>query len=265
MNKFYIKIVLFFLSVSLYVNNKVLAAEPAREIDTPSEEIDRCLTPEEIFVIHQHLLCTNPEETKQARKLMDEAVKHLEHHATSTDGYEYYPTKLHYRMMSYKKKLENKTNIIKVNFRVHKLDEYYDIIYTMWDPNGDHIFNFGVNKIARVYDPSLVIIQRRYDKKFLSRRKYFYALVKRARISENKTIIVMTSANINDHNISGKTYKNTIIENANLFTTDIDSEDDIKKGKLTKTFVNIAGCIIENNGRYINVTYIESINGYSSI
>ncbi|CAD2084036.1 fam-a protein [Plasmodium vinckei lentum] len=265
MNKFYIQIVLFFLSVTLYVNNKALAAEFALGKETSSDETDRCLTPEEIFVSHQHLLCTNPEETKQVRKLMDEAVKHLEEHATSTDGYKFCHTKLHYRMMPYKKKLDNKTNIIKVNFRVHELDEYYDIIYNIWDPYGEQIFNFGAIKIARVYDPSLVMIQHRYDKKFLSRQKYFYALVKRARISENKTIIVMTSADINDHNPSKKKYKNKIIENANSFKTEINSDEDIRKGKLEKAFVNIAGYIVENNGKYINVTYVESIDGHSSI
>lgn len=39
----------------------------------------------------------------------------------------------------------------------------------------------------------------------------------------------MTTPNINDHNPSKKIYKNKIIENANLFKTDIDSEEDIRR------------------------------------
>ncbi|SCM19240.1 fam-a protein [Plasmodium chabaudi adami] len=265
MNKFYIQIVLFLLSVSVYLNDKAHAADPELGEAMPPKEEDQCLTPEEIFVNHQHLLCTNSEETRGARELMGEAIKHLEEHAANADGYKFCHTKLHYRMMPYKKKLENKTNMIKINFRVHELDEYYDIIYNIWDPDGEQIFNFGAIKIARVYDPSLVMIQQRYEKKFLSRPKYFYALVKRARISENKTIIVMTTPNVNDHNPSKKKYKNKIIENANLFKPEIDSEEDIRKGKLEKVVVNLAGYIIENNGRYINVTYFESIDGHSSI
>lgn len=70
----------------------------------------------------------------------------------------------------------------------------------------------------------------------------------------------MTSANIIDHHPSKKEYKNTIIENANLFTTEVDSEDDIRKGKLKKLFVNIAGYLIEKKNTYVYVTYVESVS-----
>ncbi|CAD2102058.1 fam-a protein [Plasmodium vinckei] len=73
---------------------------------------------------------------------------------------------------------------------------------------------------------------------------------------KNTTIIVMASADINDHNPSSKKFKNTIIENVNLFKADIDSEDDIRNGKLRKTFVNIAGYLIKKN---------TTINGHDCI
>ncbi|CDU16186.1 fam-a protein, partial [Plasmodium yoelii] len=88
---------------------------------------------------------------------------------------------------------------------------------------------------------------------------YFYALATKVEISENKTIVVMTSANINDHNPSNKKYKNEIVKSANLFETDIDSEDDIKQGKLKKTFANLIGYLIEKRDRYIHVIYVDSI------
>ncbi|SCL91802.1 hypothetical protein PCHAJ_000532600, partial [Plasmodium chabaudi chabaudi] len=78
--------------------------------------------------------------------------------------------------------------------------------------------------------------------------------------SEDTTIIVMASGNINDHNPSNKEYKNTIVESANLFKIDIDSEDDIRKGKLKKVFVNIAGHFIHKSTLRVDVTNIESIN-----
>ncbi|SCL97966.1 Acidic phosphoprotein precursor PCEMA1, putative, partial [Plasmodium chabaudi chabaudi] len=118
---------------------------------------------------------------------------------------------------------------------------------------------------ARVYNPNLVIIQQRYKKKCGSSQKYFYALVKKTQISEGTTVIVMTSANINDHNPSKKEYKNTIVESANLFTTDINSEEDIRQGKLKKAFVNLAGYQIQKRGDRADVTYIESIDGHTSI
>ncbi|SCL91586.1 hypothetical protein PCHAJ_000531900, partial [Plasmodium chabaudi chabaudi] len=78
--------------------------------------------------------------------------------------------------------------------------------------------------------------------------------------SEDTTIIVMASGNINDHNPSSKEYKNTIVESANLFKIDIDSEDDIRKGKLKKVVVNLAGYYIQRSKYRVDITNIESIN-----
>ncbi|SCL89836.1 hypothetical protein PCHDK_000519000, partial [Plasmodium chabaudi adami] len=71
--------------------------------------------------------------------------------------------------------------------------------------------------------------------------------------------------NIIDHHPSNKEYQNTIIENANLFKTDIDSDDDIKNGKLKKMFVNIAGYLIEKKDGHIDITYIKSIDGHPTL
>ncbi|KEG00592.1 fam-a protein, fragment [Plasmodium vinckei vinckei] len=62
--------------------------------------------------------------------------------------------------------------------------------------------------------------------------------------------------NINDHSSKNtKSFQNAIIENANLFKTDIDSEDDIRNGKSKKTLTNIAGYIIEKKDRYVDSSY----------
>ncbi|CAD2103406.1 fam-a protein, fragment [Plasmodium vinckei petteri] len=119
-------------------------------------------------------------------------------------------------------------------------------------------------KIVRVYDPNLIMIQQRYKKGSKGRQKYFYALAKKAHISEDTTVIVMTSVNINDQDSSNEKHKNTIIENANLFKTSIESEEDIKQGKLQKVFVNIAVYLIEKIKKDIHITYIESINEENS-
>ncbi|EAA19542.1 hypothetical protein [Plasmodium yoelii yoelii] len=120
-------------------------------------------------------------------------------------------------------------------------------------------YNMFLGKIARVYTPNLVIIQQRFKKRPWSREKYFYALAAEFKISEDKTIIVMTSANINDHNSKNKKpFENTLIKSANLFKIDIDSEDDIRKGKLKKAIVNIAGYIIKKEDKCLDVTHVES-------
>ncbi|KEG00241.1 hypothetical protein YYE_04909 [Plasmodium vinckei vinckei] len=180
---------------------------------------------------------------------MNEALEHLGYHATSEDDYQ--PCKRIFDSIPpyYKKKHGDHTDVLKVNITFKNSNKYNPLIDMLWDPDGDNLFNNGSvkKKIVRVYAPNLVMIQQRYKKGFMSRQKYFYALLKKVQISENITIIVMASANINDYNPSNNEYKNTIVESANSFKTDINSEDDIRKGELKKVFVNIAGYLVEKN------------------
>ncbi|CAD2097539.1 fam-a protein [Plasmodium vinckei] len=285
MNKFYIQIVLFLLSIFVYVNNKVFATESApkkvpqkvsqkippkvpqkdsNKSITP-ESTDPCLTSKEIYEKNKDLLCTNPEETKNAEELMNEAVKQLEIHATDMHGYKLCVVGIGSAPTLYKKKLENKADIEKIEYSVCSFNEYDDVINKIWDPDHANPFNPGDVKIARVYNPNLVIIQQRYKKEFGSSQKYFYAFATKVQISENTTVIAYTSANINDHNPSTKQYENKIVQKANSFKTNINSEEDIRKGKLRKTFVNLAGYYIKKHINCVDVTYIESIDGHASI
>ncbi|CAD2103375.1 fam-a protein [Plasmodium vinckei] len=265
MNKFYIQIVLFLLSVSVYLSNKTLATESSPGKATKIKSKIPYSTSEEIFEKNKHLFCTNPEEIKNAIKLMNEAVNALEYHATSKDGYKYVGKNSHHSTFLYKKKHEDNTNVEKVTYTKNDPNKYNKVVGKLWDPYITTLLDdISVKrKVARVYNPNLVIIQQRFKSWPWSSWKYFYALATKVEISENKTIIAMTSANINDHHPSDKEYKNTIIENANLFKTDIDSEEDIRKGKLKKVFVNIAGYIIEKKDKHVGITYVHSIDGHS--
>ncbi|CAD2114486.1 fam-a protein [Plasmodium vinckei] len=146
------------------------------------------------------------------------------------------------------------------------MNKYNQIINLLWHPALENEFNTASveRKIVRVYNPNLVMIEQSYKSWFGGRQKYFYALAAKFDISEEKTIIVMTSPNINDHNPSEKKYKNTIIESANLFKTVIDSNIFIRNGRWKKKFVNIAGYILEKTHAYIDITYLESIDGHTS-
>ncbi|CAD2094645.1 fam-a protein [Plasmodium vinckei brucechwatti] len=283
MNMFYIQIALFLLSIFIYVNNKSLATElgpkkappkvsqkvpnKATNKSTTFKQTDHCITdnPEEIFEKNNKLLCTDPKETKEAEELMNEAVKQLEIHATDMRNYKLCVVGKGSDPTLYKKKLENNTDVEKFEYEVYGFNRYDEIINEIWDPDHANPFNSGSVKIARVYNPNLVIIQKRYKKKIGSRQKYFYALATKAQISEDTTIIVYVSTNINDRNPSKKQYENKIIKKANSFKTDIDSEEDIRKGKLKKTFVNLAGFLIEKKDEFVYITYILSINGHASI
>ncbi|CAD2099659.1 fam-a protein [Plasmodium vinckei lentum] len=267
MNKFYIQVVFFLLSVSVYPNNKTLGSEPNPGKAAETKSKDSCATSEEIYEQNKHLLCPNPEEANAAIKLMGEALIHLVYHATNKEGYKYIGDNPDYDLYYYKKKHNDNTNVEKYQYKVRDPNKYNETINELWDPNSDHFLDrySCKKKIVRVYSPNLVIIQQRYKNWPLTRQKYFYVLVKKSQISENKTIITMTSPNINDGYPSDKEYKNRIIENANLFTTDIDSEEDIRNGKLNKAVVNIAGYIIQKKSDHIYVTFIRSHYIYLSI
>ncbi|CAD2097756.1 fam-a protein [Plasmodium vinckei lentum] len=267
MNKFYIKNVFFLLSIFVYVNNKTLASElaPGKDTSPKLKYPYPADNSEEIYVKNKHLLCTNPEEIKNADELMNEAVTHLKYHGTSIDDYELCVKYPNNNTLYYKKKHEGNTDVERTHFKIYSSDMYNDVINRLWDPDRTNFYNNGSVKIVRVYNPNLVMIQQRYEKDSKGRQKYFYALVKRAQISEDTTIIVMVSGNINDHNSKNKKpYQNPIIESANLFKTDIDSEDDIRNGELEKVFVNIAGYLIEKKNMRIDITYVESMYGNAS-
>ncbi|WBY59659.1 fam-a protein [Plasmodium yoelii yoelii] len=273
MNKFYIKIFFFLLSISLYLNNKTIATELPKKNTKPKSrkftifKSKKCYhandNTEEIYEKNKHLLYTDTKETISACKFMKTALKQLEYHATNKDGYRLIGTNSAYHILSYKKKQQGDTKIVKAEYVVFDLNKYNKIINKLWDPDSSNFFYAGSvkRKIARVYTPNLVIIQQRSRRWLWSRQKYFYAIAAKFKISENKTIFVMASPNINDHNSKNtKFFQNTIIKNANLFKVNIDSENDIRNGKLKKMFVNLSGYIVEKKKDHIYVTYFESIS-----
>ncbi|EUD71215.1 hypothetical protein YYG_03270 [Plasmodium vinckei petteri] len=277
MSKFYIQIVFFLLSVSVYLSNKTLATEPAPRNAATLRSIPDKDTSDEVYKKHEHLLCTDPKEIKQAIEFKKEAVLKLIHYAIDTNYNKSHEIKKpNASTDSCKKKDKCHENdpksdkyhdIIKVNFQIDDPNKYNKIINKLWDPDypnsSDHLNSSDHSpKIVRVYNPNLVIIQRRINNPFFGCQKYFYALAAKVEISKDKAVIVMASGNINDHNSQNTiSYKNPIIESANLFEADIDSDEDIKSGKLIKTFVNISGHLIEKKDNCVDITYVTSING----
>ncbi|SCL83535.1 hypothetical protein PBSP11RLL_000509000, partial [Plasmodium berghei] len=68
-------------------------------------------------------------------------------------------------------------------------------------------------------------------------------------VSDDTTIIVYASSDVNDYNsVNKKKYTNTILESANSFKPKIYSEKDIRNGELTRMFVNLSGFIIQKKG-----------------
>ncbi|CAD2112590.1 fam-a protein [Plasmodium vinckei petteri] len=260
MNKFYIIIVLFLLSIFIYVNNKTLATAPAPGTATKNKPEKTCSTPEEIYAKNKNLLCTNPKEIANAEKFMNEAVEHLQYLATINDGYKY-DSKNYLKDIIFCKKEHEGQEIVRGRYVKKCSNKYNQVINKLWNPDIINVFDnkSAKRKIVRVYNPNLVMIQQRYKDSIFAHWKYFYALAAKVEISKDATIIVMASANINDGHPSKEKFINKIIENANSFKTQINSEDDIRSGQLEKMFLNIGGYFIKKMTFLVSITYIKSM------
>ncbi|CAD2109153.1 fam-a protein [Plasmodium vinckei petteri] len=264
MNKFYIQTALFLISIFTYANNEILATEPAPGEDTTPQLRSRYPTPEEVYEKNKHLLRALKDRASVA-ELMKEATEQIEYHATSTDGYEPCIQNHGDGISYYKKKHDDKTDILKINLNIYASSQYNDIVNRLWDPNSPNIFNKGDVKIVRVYSPNLIGICQSYKKKSKYDQKYFTALVSKAEISKDKTIIAMTSSNTSDGSHPDIIYKNPILKNAYLISDRINPKYYSTIEKYKKIHVNLAGYLIEKKGDDLEITYIESIDGHSSI
>ncbi|SCL83106.1 fam-a protein [Plasmodium chabaudi adami] len=271
MDKCYIKAVLFLLNLFAYMNNNALASERSpkkkgicslfkkasnKNIDATSpnnisNQIDEPSDP---------LLCTNPDEIEQVEKLMAEAIEKLQEHAIHSNDYElYHPYDEDTNV--YCKKHKHLT-VQKVDTKVHNIDKYDDVVDYLFTL--DDVKHYGYldvkGQIAREYNPNLVMIHHRYIDLLNGFKGYFYAIAGKYQISEDTTVIAITSANINDHNERDQNfYRNHIVESANSFETEVDSEKYIRKGLLNKMYINLSGYIIKKKSQYIQVTSIHSM------
>ncbi|KEG00593.1 hypothetical protein YYE_04422 [Plasmodium vinckei vinckei] len=216
---------------------------------------------DEIYKEAKHLLCTKPSETKKAMEVMDEAVKFLKYYATTQKGYKHHCTTCEGVKMYYMKN-KKKSYIEKCKIKISNPNKYDDIIYMLWDPNGAQQFdpNFIYGKVVRSYNRNLLMVKKFYHNPMLSSKRCFYALAKKVHISENTTIIVMASGNINNQNgFNRPLFKNKVLESMNSFKTNVDSDDDSQNGYYKKTFVNLSGYLIRKKSDHVDVTFVNSV------
>ncbi|EUD71844.1 hypothetical protein YYG_03261 [Plasmodium vinckei petteri] len=232
MNKFYIQTALFLLSIFAYANNEILATEPAPGEDTKHQLRSRFATSEEIYENNKHLSCSDNKH-KRVINIMNEAVKQLEYYATSKDGYEVYRQSPNDSISYYVKKIDDEASILKVHLNIYASSQYDDIINRLWDPNGSKIFNKGHARVAH--------------------------------ISKDKTIIAMTSSNTSDSSHTYIEHENPILKNTYTFVNSLNPKEHFANGRYVKVFVNLAGYLIEKKGDDLEITYIESIKGHSSV
>ncbi|CAD2087400.1 fam-a protein [Plasmodium vinckei lentum] len=270
MDKCYIKAALFLLNLFAYMNNNALATELApkksfikslfkksvnknNDVTSPnniSNKIDEPSDP---------LICTNPDEIKKVEKLMSEAIEKLQEHGIHSNDYSLYQ---HYDDDTnvYYKKYKH-LDIQKIDTKVYNTDKYEDVINRLFTLNDEKHYGYLLvkGKIVREYNPNLVMIQHRYIN-LQGFKGYFYAIAGKHEVSEDTTVIALASANINDYNEHDQNfYRNSIIESANSFETEVNSEKDIRKGLLNKMYIHLSGYIIKKKSQHIQVTSIHSM------
>ncbi|CAD2084722.1 fam-a protein [Plasmodium vinckei lentum] len=203
------------------------------------------------------LLCEDNEEIEKAKKNVNEAVILLQKIAASTSGYAIDIQQKH-NAIKYSKKFGN-IDIGKLNVKIPFTDSYNDIINMLWDPNGIQKFDGSLihRKIARVYNPNLIIMEQSSIARTQSPPQKRYALAARVKVSDDATVILCPSTTLNYLNDSDKEVSmKEMIKNAKSIETDIDAEEALKKlGN------NISGFIIkkDNDEDEVDVTYISSI------
>ncbi|CAD2093998.1 fam-a protein [Plasmodium vinckei brucechwatti] len=266
MNKGYIKIALALLSVVGYLQNIAFANENIPSTNSSNEDGKQLLSVDieelgQLLSINseevERLLCTDPKEAKQAEGIVDEALAHLQYHAENTDDYYLYSKEDEGAIIYFKS--FNGTDIGKLDLIIPNPDSYDDIINMLCDPNGAKHFvgSFIKGTVYRIYNKNFGIIQQRY--KCAIWITYYNALANKIELSRDETAIIVVSSNMNDHDHkNNKDYINPIVESANSFKPDIDSEEDIRNGKLSKTYINLAGFIIKKEPDCVKLTYIIS-------
>ncbi|SCM08133.1 fam-a protein [Plasmodium chabaudi chabaudi] len=213
-------------------------------------------------------LSINTKESKQAEDVMTEALVFAYKYVQNTKDYKLYLKDDEGAALYFKR--VNNTDFAKLELIIPNPDSYDGIINMLWNPNGEKNFDssFIKGSFSRIYNKNLVIVQRRYKNSLGSGQIYYHALANKVEASKDKTIIVLTSSDMNDHD--GATFKkyaypiveyvNPIVEYVNSFTPHIDSEDDIRNGHISKMYVNLVAFFIKKEVDSVKVTYISSID-----
>ncbi|WBY60004.1 fam-a protein [Plasmodium yoelii yoelii] len=270
MNKGYIKIALALLSVAGYMQNMAFATEYASSPDSSNETSKQVLyndpeedkqqssvTPKE----EEGLLYDDREEAIKAADVISEALAHIHKHIGNSNEYKLYSKEDDGARLYFKKFKD--TEIGKLELTIPNPDSYEGIVNMLWDPNGAKNFDnsFVRGTIRRKYNKDLLITQQRHKSGLNAWKGYYHALAGKIELSEDKTIIVLVSSDMNDHDGGGnKEYINPIVESANSFKPDINSEADIRKGKLSKLYVNLVSFFIKKEPDCVKIIYLISVS-----
>ncbi|KEG00401.1 fam-a protein [Plasmodium vinckei vinckei] len=263
MNKVCMKTIFAILILFPYVRNQVLETDsvPREVFLTEGLKNPVIYDPNEVYEKNKHLLSANSEEKEHAEEIMKSAKRMFLRYATND-----YTFKLYERYGDntnlYFKKCKGDKYVGKIHTKIHYPNKYNEIVKILWDPNGEKEYNrdFVNGKVVRAYDPNLLMIQQRYRNGFMRRHNYFYAFSAKHETSNNTTIIVKASGNINDHNKNRKYSENLLLRTANLFKFDVDPDSDIAAGRLNNMVVDLSGYIITKKKDHVEIIHVDSFH-----
>ncbi|CAD2097760.1 fam-a protein [Plasmodium vinckei lentum] len=262
MNKTYMKNVFSILTLFTYVSNKAFGSEliPKKIILANAIKNPAIYDPDEIYEKNKHRYLPDPEDENHAEEIMDEARTMFLQFVENESSFELYGTYDDNTSLYFMK--YNDKYVGKIHTKIHCPHTYNEIVTILWDPNGEKEYNdnFIRGKVGCAYNPNLLMIQQRYKNDFVGSNSYFYAFAAKYEVSNNTTIIVKASANINDHNRNKKNNENLLIKSANLFKFEIDHDEDIIAGRLNNMVVDLSGYIITKNKEYVEIIHIDSIH-----
>ncbi|CAD2096069.1 fam-a protein [Plasmodium vinckei] len=248
MNKGYIKVVLALLSVTGYMQNLAFASE-----QDPSTNSSNGTSTQ--------VLSANPEEAKQAAAIMADVLNIAKKHSKQTKEYTVYD-KIDDVTLYLKEVNDDEIGLIE--FTIPNPDSYANVVDLIWNPNGAvHVDEkFIEGSTPQTYNENLVIIQQRYKSVLGNSQRYYHALAGKFELSENETAIVMASSNMNDHDgyYTNSKYVNPIVESINSFCPDINSQEDIRKGKLYKMYINLMAFFIKKEPKGVKITHLSSVD-----
>ncbi|CAD2084403.1 fam-a protein [Plasmodium vinckei brucechwatti] len=198
---------------------------------------------------------------KQAAAIITDVLNIAKNHAKHTKEYNVYDKVDDVTL--YVKDVNN-AEVGLLEFTIPNPDSYDNVVDLIWNPNGAvHVDEkFIEGSTPQIYNENLVIIQQRYKSVLGNSQRYYHALAGKFKLSENETAIVTASSNMNDHDgyYTNSKYVNPIVESINSFCPDINSQEDIRKGKLYKMYINMMAFFIKKEPKGVKVTHLSSVD-----
>ncbi|CAD2086728.1 fam-a protein erythrocyte membrane associated protein 1, putative [Plasmodium vinckei brucechwatti] len=205
-------------------------------------------------------VCTDPKETKKATEIMDEAVYRLQQYTNFNNCYKDYYARNKRLSLCFTE--HDGTKIERFPLIIPNSDKYNEIVKMFYTFKGiSYLGNIDVKaRIVREYYSNLVIMCNYYKGRTIPFHGYSFLLSADVQKSEDTTMFVQTSVDINDYNDDDKKkYKNTIIESANSLNADVYISKYARLQRIKKLVVNLSGLIIKKGSDHVGITYINSI------